>query len=178
MRAAQMAYHHQRGSVCNRAPSSRTRLDCDRRAPLERLARPLLRSLRQTASKQLEQLEEQRQKSFRGAKAALHERGHNTEEIDAMYIKAHELRSEIKRINLEESAKAMTHLEMFYRGRQVPYNRRLTLSFLSDGQGRIESQGAEFQETAPPEIKQQKLAEYQEEMRAFTSFLKEKYFSN
>ena len=50
MREAQMAYHHQRGSVCNRAPSSRTRLDCDRRAPLERLARPLLRSLRQTAS--------------------------------------------------------------------------------------------------------------------------------
>ena len=49
MREAQMAYHHQRGSVCNRAPSSRTRLDCDRRAPLERLARPLLRSLRQTA---------------------------------------------------------------------------------------------------------------------------------
>jgi hypothetical protein len=49
MLVAQTAHHHRRCSVCNRAPSSRTRLYCDGRAPLERLARPLLCSLRQTA---------------------------------------------------------------------------------------------------------------------------------
>ena len=49
MLVAQTAHHHRRCSVCNRAPSSRIRLYCDGRAPLERLAKPLLRSLRQTA---------------------------------------------------------------------------------------------------------------------------------
>ena len=72
----------------------------------------------------------------------------------------------------------MLLLEAFYQERIVPYDRRLVLSFLAHGRSRIQSQGAEFQETAPPEIKQQKLTEYQEEMHAFTAFLKERFLSS
>lgn len=130
-------------------------------------------------SERLSRLEEQAQRTFQEAEAALETEGHITDEIATKFDEAHTLRREVKRINLVEAAKVMPLLETFYQNRQdTPFDGRLTLSFLSHGSSRIESQGAAFQETASSEIKQQKLAEYQEEMRVFTSFLKNKYFSD
>jgi hypothetical protein len=44
------------------------------------------------------------------------------------------------------------------------------------GRSRLESQGADFQNVAPLEQRQRKLAEYQEEMQAFMVFMKQIYF--
>lgn len=127
-------------------------------------------------SKQLIQLEEQAHKTFQEAEAVFENEGHFTDEITAKFDEAHALRQEVKRLNLVEAAKVMPLLGAFYKNRQdTSFDKRLILSFLSNGRARIESQGAAFQETAPSEIKQQKLAEYQEEMRAFTKFLRVKY---
>ena len=68
-------------------------------------------------------------------------------------------------------------LSTFYEDRQVTYDRRLVIQSQSSGSYRLESQGAELLETAPREIGQPKLQEYQEEMQAFTRFLEEIYFS-
>jgi len=47
------------------------------------------------------------------------------------------------------------------------------------GWSRIQSLGADFQEIEKDEeIKQQRLQQFQEEMRAFTEFLKKKYFAD
>lgn len=65
---------------------------------------------------------------------------------------------------------------MFYKQRCVPYDMRLVIQDLGDGTSRLENQGANLQEIATAEIKQQKLREYQAEMQAFTTFLKEQFF--
>ena len=84
---------------------------------------------------------------------------------------------EIARRNLTERAKLMELLGAFYDNRKAPYDRRLIVQSMGLGRSRIESQGADLQEIAPPAVKQQRLGEYQEEMRAFTTFLKQRYFS-
>jgi hypothetical protein len=71
----------------------------------------------------------------------------------------------------------MTYLAQFYERRVVPYDRRLIIEGLGLGGSRIASQGADFQEVTPTDVRRQKLEEYQEEMRAFTIFLKDIWFS-
>ncbi|EFH85670.1 hypothetical protein [Ktedonobacter racemifer] len=70
------------------------------------------------------------------------------------------------------------YLSRFYEGRVVSFDRRLILHRLGNSRTRMESQGShDFYLCAPLDIQQQKLAEYQEEMRDFTHFLKHIYFS-
>lgn len=71
--------------------------------------------------------------------------------------------------------KVIEYLIQFYDQRSVPFDRRLTLHVLSS-HTRLESQGtADFHLCEPREVQLQKLAEYREEMRAFTEFLKSIY---
>ncbi len=99
------------------------------------------------------------------------------EELDALFDKAHSLRREARRPMLEEARKVMALLNEFYTDRQVSHDRRLAIkpfgSFF-----RIESEGAFLQDAADESLKQQKLREYQEEMRAFTTFLKDRHFAS
>ena len=90
---------------------------------------------------------------------------------------ANKLIGEITRRNLLEQAKLLEHLLSFYQHRQVPYDRRVTIQSFGLGVNRLESQGAALQEIVTPEVKQQRLQRYQEEMREFTKYLKETYFS-
>jgi len=99
------------------------------------------------------------------------------EELDQLYSTAHELRRKIKEKHLAGAKKMMTYLDEFYKDRIVPYDRRLIVNISGYGNSRIESQGAAFQEVSQVEQRRLKLAEYQEEMREFTDFLKKKYFS-
>ncbi len=63
-------------------------------------------------------------------------------------------------------------LVCFYRTHQVSYEQQLALCLADFGHGTLESHGANFQAIMPPEIAQQRLREYQEEMAAFAAFLK------
>lgn len=75
---------------------------------------------------------------------------------------------QLERNDLQERQKLFVHLDAFYRGREVAYDQRLVLEGW-----RLQSQGARLQAIATDaEEKRRKLAAYQQEMRAFTAFLK------
>jgi hypothetical protein len=89
------------------------------------------------------------------------------------------LEDEIMRRNLEERKKIIPYLEEFYRGRDVSYEARLGIQSLARGWSRIQSQGADFQKVETDEkLKEERLKEFQQEMKAFTEFLKGKFFEN
>lgn len=88
------------------------------------------------------------------------------------------LRREVEPQNLEARKKALELLGQFYTGREEipPIDRRIIISGVGWG-GRIHPQGASLLKIEPDETtRKQKLAEYQQEMRQFSGFLKRKYF--
>lgn len=84
---------------------------------------------------------------------------------------------EITRMNLEERKKLLPLLSEFYKGRKVRYETQLVVQDQARGWSRIESQGAGCQKIENEEEKRKKLQQYQEEMMAFTAFLKETYYT-
>jgi len=87
------------------------------------------------------------------------------------------IRDKIFKRNLEERKKVITLLEEFYTERKVPYEVRLNIHPMARGWSRIQSQGADFQEVEQDQEKvKERLQQFQGEMRAFTEFLKNKYF--
>jgi hypothetical protein len=86
-----------------------------------------------------------------------------------------EVKNEIERRNLEEQRRILPHLDDFYKGRDVPAQRRLVLGNVA--LGRLESQGARLHKIEDESTRREMLKEYQEEMNEFISFLKEKYFA-
>ncbi len=76
---------------------------------------------------------------------------------------------------LSERHKLMIYLDLFYENQHSPYDRRLTIQH-RETWARLESQGTYFQRVSSEGLRMQKLSEYQEEMRAFTAFLKELFF--
>lgn len=98
-------------------------------------------------------------------------------ELDEMYEKFHALRKQRERFYLEEMKKAVTLLGEFYKGREVEYD-RILIAITWGYRARIQAQGTDLQAIASPEDKERNLVRYQEEMRAFTEFLKNKYFES
>lgn len=86
----------------------------------------------------------------------------------------------IKRENLEPVKGLMEMLDEFYQDRPVSYDKRLVLTMNTPIGNFISliNQGYNFQEVASPEVKQQKLAEYQQEMQDFGRFLKAKFLES
>jgi hypothetical protein len=105
------------------------------------------------------------------------ERGQKTAaELAVMFDEIHRLRREVKAVHLQERQKLLQYLAAFYEDRHVPFDQRLIIRPIgTDGKSRLESQGADCQEVAPPDTLIQKLQEYQEEMRTFTAYLKQIY---
>jgi hypothetical protein len=91
--------------------------------------------------------------------------------------KEDEILDEITHKNLEERKKLIPYFEEFYQGREVSFSNRLIIQSLARGWSRIENQGVDLQKLEAPEIKEQKLQEFQKEMADFTEFLKGKFFS-
>ena len=83
------------------------------------------------------------------------------------------MRTEIDRIEAVEYKKLIPYLEEFYRVRSAAYTHRL----LIDYRGRLSCQGALLQPAEEVKTRALRLKEYQQEMRAFTEFLKQKFFS-
>lgn len=87
------------------------------------------------------------------------------------------LRKEIIHRNLKERKKIIPLLEEFYAERKVPYVVRLGIDSQARGWSRIQSQGADFQEIETDEkVRAKRLHQFQQEMKSFTNFLKDKYF--
>lgn len=78
---------------------------------------------------------------------------------------------------LAERKQLIQLLNQFYSGRNVPSDRRLVIEVFGNTTRLLPSQGAKLQETLPPEVRQEMLREFQDEMNAFTQFLKERFFS-
>ncbi|GCE50644.1 hypothetical protein EI42_06402 [Thermosporothrix hazakensis] len=99
--------------------------------------------------------------------------------IDPIYHTMRELREQARRLQARQREKLIHYLTLFYEGRSVPMDRRLILTVKTMlGRTRLGSQAMEdFYVTAPYEIQKQKLKEAQQEMQAFTQFLKQIYFS-
>jgi hypothetical protein len=85
---------------------------------------------------------------------------------------------ELESKNLEERKKIFDYLSDFYKDRQVPFHQRLTIQGLAKGWSRLESQGVGLQKIEPEEVKKQHLKEFQEEINAFTEYLKNRFFEN
>ncbi|GCF10215.1 hypothetical protein [Dictyobacter arantiisoli] len=97
---------------------------------------------------------------------------------NSKYVEMHKLRYQARLLQCPVRHKLIQYLEQFYRDRVTSFDCRLILSGRVSGRTRLSIQGGEdFYLDAPLEIQQQKLAEYREEMGAFTAFLKAAYFS-
>lgn len=98
------------------------------------------------------------------------------DELERLYNEYHRLMAEARRPTLEEYKKVMRFLTEFYIDRRVRFDKQLIIVDYKD-MGRLQSQGALTQEIEELDVRQQKLTEYQEEMRDFSTFLKKKYFT-
>lgn len=97
------------------------------------------------------------------------------DEFRALHERRYALNEAIKKPNLEAVKKVMSLLGEFYADRKVPFDRQLKISVYGDGSGKLQPHGAEVQEIETSEVRTQKLAEYREEMKTFSTFLKGKY---
>jgi hypothetical protein len=93
------------------------------------------------------------------------------------YEEAHRLKRQAEAAQAHYQRKVLEALTAFYEHRHVPHDRRLIVYGRTiAGTSILESQGAMCLTGQPQEVGERKLAEYQDEMRAFTAFLKGTYF--
>ena len=93
-------------------------------------------------------------------------------------IEAQRLQAEIEKLDSPLWQKAIGYLDEFYNERSVSPDARLVLSLSTLTPSRLESMGDHLQQFRDPDTKQQKLNEYQAEMKAFGVFLRGRYFSS
>src|SRR3989344_890854 len=122
-----------------------------------------------------EKLEAETLKSWEDADMAA-KSGICRETTDKLFGQYHQMRIKLKTRNLSTPIKLWPHLLEFYKRRNPEFGTRLTLSFYGNCVGRLQSQGAEFQETLPIKRRKENLLKFQKEMKEFTDYLKEKYF--
>jgi hypothetical protein len=87
-----------------------------------------------------------------------------------------QLQRQHRLLYLQEEQKLVTLLDAFYQQHQMAYDRHLSIWRFSNGAPRLQSHGADYQEFRSPDEQSQKLKEYQDEMQAFSIYLKQIYF--
>jgi hypothetical protein len=86
--------------------------------------------------------------------------------------------TEVNLVLLREQIRLMGLLSQFYRGRDVPFERRLILTPFGDTYtSRLINQATEFQEGFVPEQKIENLRLFKKEMEDFSDFLRERFSS-
>jgi hypothetical protein len=97
---------------------------------------------------------------------------------DSQGDKQESLNQEWRVKNFEQQKKMMKFFEEFYTNRETPFDARLSFRNIGIYGGfRVQSFGAEMTSILTPEEKKEKLNLYQEEMKDFTLFLKNKFLS-
>jgi hypothetical protein len=120
-------------------------------------------------SKEIEELEPEREKIFKEAWR------HEEEYLDFDKEGGKRVK-EIDSEKLKVQARAMELIAEFYQQRRVPYDVMIIVDPTING--RIQCMGTEVAEILPTKEKKVKLKQYQEEMAAFTQFLKDRYFNS
>jgi len=115
---------------------------------------------------------------FSLAKECKQQQGNITDEVLHLFEQAHQARLAIKKKHIAIRLRLLGLLAAFYEQRRVPFERQLIVQSRSDGKSRLESQGADLQEVLEPSARQQKLADYQQEMQDFTTLLKQRYWAS
>ncbi len=91
---------------------------------------------------------------------------------------AQEIFNEIVQKNLEEREKIKLFLDEFNKNRDVPEYKKIVIKPLAREWSRIENKESNLKKIENMEEKEKRLLEYQEEIKTFTEFLKNKFFSN
>jgi hypothetical protein len=113
------------------------------------------------------------------AAASLYEELHKMDKQEAFGERGKEIKDEIARLNFAEREKIQILLNEFNSLRNISEETKLGIEELALNWSRVQSNGAELQEDeADPQVLKERLDRFQKEMRAFTEFLKNKYFSN
>ncbi len=95
--------------------------------------------------------------------------------LDGLYEESRRVGSERDKAVLLTVKHLSDLLTEFYFERAVDFDSRITLK-IGPWSTRLQCEGAELQKIAEPEAKAENLRRYQSEFKAFTEFLKEKYF--
>ncbi len=128
-------------------------------------------------TKELKALGTKREEALQLARAKLEAKAPE-ELVTQLFNNYHELDLAIRKMHLIETRKVIELLKEFYAIRQVPFERRLIAKIEGAGNCKIKPQAGDLQDLEGlAEEKQEKLQEYQEEIRTFSSFLKAKYFA-
>ena len=88
------------------------------------------------------------------------------------------LKEKAKQANLLAYQKLTFYLNQFYLQRDIPANNRLIIQENLYGQCLLTNRGVVRQEWLEKDAKKQSLMEYQNEMQAFSQFLKEQFFQS
>lgn len=89
------------------------------------------------------------------------------------------LMEKLYKLNLEERKKLLALLGEFYQEKNdTPFDQRLIVVGGGNGWARLENQGADIQTILSAEDRARQLEAYQLEMKTFTGFLKDKFFSD
>jgi hypothetical protein len=124
----------------------------------------------------VEALKEKWKQAERACQAA-EEKKRSPKEMEGFYQTLREARKELETPVLQLAGRLMPYLVEFYQERMVSHDRRLVLhDFFAAF--RLQSHGVFLQGIADVAQREAKLLEYQEEMRAFTAFLKAHYFTD
>lgn len=99
----------------------------------------------------------------------------DSEKLGNLYDQSHKLDVERDSMVLPEIKRLAELLEEFYRGRDTDFGARIVMD-VRPWATRLQCQGAEIQRINEPDIKTTNLEKYQAEFKAFTEFLKNKYF--
>ncbi len=94
----------------------------------------------------------------------------------ALYSEYYTIELRLRQIHNQEEQKLVGYLDAFYKRHPIEYDRHLIISHIISGECLLQSQGADAQDIRDPELKAQKLKEYQQEMQAFATFLKKRFF--
>jgi len=100
-------------------------------------------------------------------------------EVSSLFHEASQIRDRLLAITLKTLTPLYEYLDAFYADYHSSYDRHLVLDTNNIGLAGsclLKPQGANFQEARSLDVQQVKLAEYQQEMQAFTAFLKEQFF--
>lgn len=94
---------------------------------------------------------------------------------DALYAEANRLRRQAEMLHAEDKRRLLEYLAAFYAAYRPSYDRLLVVYERTPACSILESQGASTLIGEPRETRASKLREYLEEMRTFTTFLKQRF---
>jgi hypothetical protein len=100
-----------------------------------------------------------------------------TDEEMALFEQVRESSLAVKQHQMQHQLKLFDLLAAFYADRHVPFDQQLYVRPYHNGASRLESHGAAMQDAVSQAVRYQRLLAYQQEMQAFTDFLKARYFA-